>query len=283
MTAIDISQLPAPDFLAQIDYETEVADLSNGLVAMFEGEAKDQLIETLSRDSEPMTKLIQMVAYRSMIRRQEFNDRCRSLLLAYASGSALDHIGATYYATPRLSEESDAAYLERLLLAPDRHSTAGAARSYKYHARSASSDVLDVTAENAGAGVVRITVLSAQGNGTASVGLIQTVSNALSPEDVRPLTDTVLVESAAIRTYEIKAVITPASGPDPALVLADSIQRAQVYAARRHRIGLSVVRDAVLAALWTDQVENVVLTEPSADLPAIAGNACFCTLVEVTS
>lgn len=283
MTAIDISQLPAPDFLAQIDYEAEVASVSNDLVAMFEGEDKDQLIETLSRDSEIATKLIQVFAYRSMIRRQEFNDRCRALLLAYASAGALDHIGVTYYTTPRLSEESDAAYLERLLLAPDRHSTAGAGRSYKYHARSASSDVLDVTAENAGAGVVRITVLSAQGNGTASAPLIQTVEEALSPEDVRPLTDTVLVESAVIRTYEIKAVITPASGPDPALVLADSIQRARAYAERRHRIGLSVVRDAVLAALWTDQVENVVLTDPFADLPAIAGNACFCTLVEVTS
>ena len=282
MTAIDISQLPAPDFLAQIDYETEVADLSNGLIAMFEGEAQEQLIETLNRDSEPLTKLIQLVAYRAMMKRQEFNDRCRSLLLAYASGSALDHIGVTYYSTVRLADEADPAYLERLLLAPDRHSTAGAERSYKYHARSASSDVRDVTAENAGAGGVRVTVLSTQGDGTASSELLALVDSALTPEAVRPLTDSVLVESASIRLYQIHAIVTPASGPDPTLVIQQSIERATAYAARRHRIGLSVVRDAVLSALWTDQVENVVLLEPLADLPALPHDACFCTSIEVT-
>lgn len=283
MTAIDISQLPAPDFLAQIDYETEVADLSNGLIAMFEGEAQEQLIETLSRDSEPMTKLIQLVAYRSMIRRQEFNDRCRSLLLAYASGSALDHIGVTYYSTVRLADEADPAYLERLLLAPDRHSTAGAERSYKYHARTASSDVRDATAENAGAGAVRVTVLSTQGDGTASSELLALVDSALTPEAVRPLNDTVIVESANIRPYQIRAIITPASGPDPELAIAQSAERAAAYAERRHRIGLGVVRDAVLSALWTDQVENVQLLEPVTDLPPLPRGACFCTSVEVTT
>lgn len=282
MTRIDISQLPPPDFLSPIDYEQELAQSVADLLSFFEGEDKTRLEETLARDSEPVTKILQLFAYRRMLDRQKMNDRSRRLLLAYAAGSDLDHIGITYYMTQRLEGELDNAYLERLLLAPDRYSTAGARRSYEFHARSASADVLDVRAENAGAGAVSIVVLSRIGDGTASPSLIATVQDALSGEDVRPLNDTPIVSGATIRPYAIRAVVTPMQGPDSQLIIEESRKNAERYADRRRRLGLSVLRDAVLASLWTDQVEHVELIEPIEDMPALPGTSCFCTEVELS-
>lgn len=291
---IDLSALPAPEVIEDVDFELELDSMRARLLAMLPEDQRPATEALLARESEPVTKLIELFASEVTRLKQAFNDRAKGLLLAFARDGNLDHIGTTYYLTPRLEltpatadepavMESDADYLRRLLLAQDAWSTAGSARSYEYHALSASPDVLDARPENAGGGVVRVTVLSRVGNGAPSGTLLTTVNNALSAEEVRPLNDTVQVVGATIRPYAIRATITVPGGPAPEPVLAAAIAAAQHYAARRHRIGLGIVRDAVLAALWLDQVENVELLEPLADLPPIAGTACYCTGVEVTT
>ena len=86
-------------------------------------------------------------------------------------------------------------------------STAGSAGSYRFHARSADGRVADVTAISPSPANVTVTVLSRDGDGSASAELLQVVSAALNDEDVRPVADRVIVQSAKIAPYVIEAVL----------------------------------------------------------------------------
>lgn len=295
---IDLAQLPPPQAVETLSYEDELSAMKADLISMFSGADQASVIKTLALESEPMTKLLQVFAYRVILIRQEFNDRSKKLLLAFARGAELDHIGSTYYQAPRLTlvagnsttvppidavMESDDAYLNRLLLAADSYSTAGPEKAYQFHALSAHSSVLDVTAKNAGGGKVLVTVLSSAGTGSPSPEVLAAVESALSAEMVRPLNDTVIVSPAAIRTYQIRARVTSPSGPTSEAILAESQKNAEAYVARRRLIGQSIIRDAVLSAIWGEQVEHVQLLEPVADLAAEPGVSWYCTGIELTS
>lgn len=283
---IDLSQLPQPDFITQQDYEALLADMRAELLTALPADQQESVAQTLALESEPLTKLLEMSAYRIMTERQAFNDRAARLMLAYATGAYLDHIGVTYYQTQRLTgsggePESDTAYRRRLLLAFDGYSTAGARAAYIYHALSASGDVLDASVIGAHAGVVDVVVLSAQGDGTASEALIATVDAALSDETVRPLNDQVAVRSAEVVDYEIRATLTIREGPAKSVVAAAARDAVTAYADSRYRLGHRIVRDAVLAALWVDNVEHVELISPTVDIERAADQAARCTAIEV--
>lgn len=283
---IDLSQLPAPDFVTTQDFEALLAEMRDDFVAAMPEDQREDINATLALESEPLTKLLEMAAYRIMIERQAFNDRAARLMLAYAEDADLDHIGMTYYQTERLESssgetESDADYRRRLLLAFDGYSTAGARDAYIYHALSASGDVLDAYPIGARAGVVTMAVLSRLGNGTASADLLATVVAALSAETVRPLNDQVEAQSADVTEYEIRATLTIRNGPAKSVVAQAARVAAQAYADSRYRLGHGVVRDAVLAALWVESVEHVDLHSPTVDIDRAQHQAARCVGIEV--
>jgi phage-related baseplate assembly protein len=236
----------------------------------------------LALESEPLRKLLEVGAYREMMLRADFNSRAKGLFLAYATGTDLDHIGVTYFQVERLEGESDSNYRTRISLRPDSYSTAGSANSYRYHAMSASALVKDASAINGGPGEVIVTVLSTEGDGTADSELLQAVTDAVNADEVRPLTDTVTVQSAAILTTPSRPSSLPATGQALHLCWKPPSPRAEEYATRQRLLGKGMKRDAVLAALWIDGVENVVLIAPLADLPATQEESAYCTGITVT-
>ena len=90
--------------------------------------------------------------------------------------------------------ESDDALAERIHDAPNSFSVAGPAESYKYHAFSVSSDIIDVSvvAPEADPGTVNVYLLTKNGN-LASEELKAQVLEHLSGDTIRPLTDSVHV------------------------------------------------------------------------------------------
>jgi len=76
-----------PDVIEQIDYESLLSALRADLQAR---------LPTFNAwlESDPIMKLLEVAAYREMLLRQQFNDRARSVMLAYALGADLDHLGA---------------------------------------------------------------------------------------------------------------------------------------------------------------------------------------------
>jgi phage-related baseplate assembly protein len=286
-TAVDLSRLPAPTVIETLSFDQVYGEMLaslQGLLSDF-----DATVE-----SDPAVILLQVCAYRELLLRGRINDAARAVMPAFATGADLDHLAALM-SVSRLQldagdpanniapiYEDDASLRGRLVLAPEGFSVAGPEGAYIYHARSADGDVLDASATSPAPGQVLVTVLSRQGDGTASADLLANVAAHVTAETVRPLTDAVTVQSAAIVPYQVVAQITTYSGPDGSIVLAESLRRLTEYCERQHRLGVDVTRSGLFAALHTEGVQNVVLTSPAQDIVVDRTQAAFCTGVTVT-
>lgn len=288
-TVVDLSQLPAPTIVEQIDYETILAEMLADLVArMPEFSA---LVE-----SDPAYKILEVAAFRETLIRQRTNEACKAVMLAYAAGSDLDQLGANFNvarlvvdpgdpdAIPPIppTYESDAEFRARIPLSLESYTTAGSEGSYVFHGLSADGDVKDVSAVSPSPGQVTVYVLSRDGDGTASVDLIAAVDAALNAEKVRPMTDQVTVQSASIVNYTIEAELVLYPGPDSAVVLEAAQDAAEAYANSVHRMGYDVALSGVYEALHRPGVQRVNLTQPTANITISDGQAAFCTGITLT-
>jgi len=280
-TAVDLSRLPAPDIIEALDFETIQADAVARMLEL--------MPDFENRDSDPVTKLLQVVSYIVQLVRQRVNDAARAVMPAYAVGADLDNIGALFGIT-RLTitpadivlgipavMESDADFRRRMVLAPEGYSVAGPEGAYIFHALSADGDVLDASATSPDPGEVLVSILSRTGSGAASPELIATVATYVSDETRRPLTDFVTVQSAEIVNYAVVATLTTFSGPDGGVVLAAAQASLDAYVESSHRLGRDITRSALFAALHVEGVQNVVLTSPAADIVISRTQAPYCT------
>ena len=184
--------------------------------------------------------------------------------------SPIDGVTAANTTVPAggADEESDDAYRERILLAPESFSVAGPVGAYEYFARRVNPVICDVHGGNlktAGGepvgGQVRVTVLTK--NGLPSSELIGEVQRALSDERVRPLCDTVTVAAPAVVDYTLDAELVLFTGTNTAEVLAAAKQAWADYEARRRgKLGLDIVPLDIQTALKVAGVYNVVLKKP---------------------
>ena len=101
-------------------------------------------------------------------------------------------------------EEADS-LRERIRLAPESYSNAGSKGAYRFHTLSAHQSIIDVEVLSSSAGVVDIYPLVDTGN--PSPELIQLVSDYLSSDKVRPLTDRVVVHSPEKINFSINAIL----------------------------------------------------------------------------
>jgi phage-related baseplate assembly protein len=140
---IDLTQLAPPQVIDNLDCITVMQarlDLFTQLWATFQAQNPSlPNLDTLNLQSEPITIVLEADAYRELLLRGEINDKCKALLLAYATGPDLDQIGATYDVTRMVVTpeddtttpitpavmESDDRYRQRIQLAPDAFSTVG--------------------------------------------------------------------------------------------------------------------------------------------------------------
>jgi phage-related baseplate assembly protein len=288
-TAVDLSQLAAPDVVETIDFEVILAEMLADL------QQRDPTFSALL-ESDPAFKILQVAAYRETLIRQRVNEGAKGVMLAYAVGSDLDQIAANYNVARLVLDpgdpsaippvpptfEDDASLRRRVQLSFEGFSTAGPVGAYIFHALGADPDVLDVSVESPDPGEVVVTVLSRQGDGTADAGLIEAVDATLSADTVRPLTDQVTVQSATIVPYAVEAVLTLFPGPDGGVVLAQAQAALARYIATSQRLGRDITRSAIFAALHQPGVQNVDLIEPAADIVIDPDEASFNTGVDVT-
>ncbi|VDZ76692.1 baseplate assembly protein [Salmonella bongori] len=112
MATVDLSLLPVPDVVEELDYETILAERIATLISLYPENQQEAVARTLALESEPIVKLLQENAYREVIWRQRVNEAARAVMLAYAIESDLDNIG-------RISVLS--ALSSRLLMTPPFH------------------------------------------------------------------------------------------------------------------------------------------------------------------
>ncbi len=293
-TPIDLSVLPAPNVVEALDFETILAEMLTDL------RSRDPLFDALL-ESDPAYKILEVCAYRELVIRQRVNDAARAVMLAYSTGSDLEQLGGLFgvvrktivpadtEAIPPVPAvmESDTDLRYRIQLALEGLSTAGPVGAYQYHALKVEGikDAAIAGPPDTDPGVVRVTLLGNEGDGAVGPELIAAVESALNDEDVRPLTDSVVVQSAAIEPYEIIATLYVLQGPDPTLVRDTALAAVQAYAARQHKVGADIRLSALYAALHVSGVDRVELSAPgvTSDLVIDAETAPYCTDITLST
>ncbi|WP_312197540.1 baseplate assembly protein [Mixta calida] len=296
MATIDLSQLPAPDVVEVLDYETLLAERKATLISLYPAEQQAAIARTLALESEPIVKLLQENAYREVILRQRVNEAAQANMVAYASDGDLDQLGAnngvtrltltpadntTIPPTPAVMESDDDFRL-RVASAFEGLSVAGPTGAYEYHAKSADGRVADASAISPSPACVTVTVLSREGNGEAPADLLAVVDAALNDEDVRPVADRVTVQSASIVNYAVEAVLYLYPGPEAEPVRAAAEKKLAAFVSAQARLGRDIRKSALYAALHVEGVQRVELAQPAADVVLDKTQAAYCTGYSIT-
>lgn len=296
MATVDLSQLPVPDVVEELDYENILAERIATLISLYPEDQQEAVARTLALESEPMVKLLQENAYREVIWRQRVNETARAVMLAYAEKNDLDVLGGNFnvarlVATPADDTaippvvavmESDTDFRLRIQQAFEGLSVAGSVGAYQYHGRSADGRVADISVTSPSPACVTISVLSRENNGVASDELLTVVRNALNVEDVRPVADRVTVQPAEIVAYQIDATLYLYPGPESEPIRAAAVKKLEAYISAQHRLGRDIRLSAIYAALHVEGVQRVELAAPLADIVLNNTQASFCTRYTIT-
>lgn len=296
MATVDLSLLPAPDIVEELDFENILAERKATLVSLYPEDQQEAIARTLTFESEPLVKLLEENAYREVIWRQRVNEAAQAVMLAYAEKHDLDVLCAnsnvkrlvitpadnsTIPPTPAVME-SDTDLRLRTQQAFEGFSVAGPVGAYQYHGRSADGRVADISVISPSPACVTISVLSREDNGIASESLLGVVRNALNSEDVRPVADRVTVQSASIVNYTIDATLFLYPGPESEPIRKAAEQKLKTYISTQHRLGRDIRKSAIYAALHVEGVQRVELTAPANDIVLDETQASFCTEYHIT-
>lgn len=128
MAEARIDLLDPPDFIVQLSTDEILSEL-----------AADADIANLSA-SDPAGRVVHGWAVREQKRRSQENENAKRLILAFAKGSDLDYISATYYRKSdgshivRKPNESDDDFRLAIQESPEGLTSAGTLKSYNFHA-----------------------------------------------------------------------------------------------------------------------------------------------------
>ncbi|MDE1463363.1 baseplate assembly protein [Spartinivicinus poritis] len=281
-TEINLSQLPSPDIVEQLDYEVILKEMVDDLHKDYSA-----IVE-----SDPAYKILEIAAYRELLIRLRINDAARSVMVAYARGADLDNLAALIGVERKVIQEadskteppkklileSDEILRQRIILGPEGFSTAGPKGAYRFHALAASDKVKDihVTGKEDEPGTVYVTVQSYEGDGTPDEATLEKVTKVLNDEDIRPLTDKVVVQAVEPIHYKIEADITFYSGPDRQVVLQESEKRIKAFVKEHHYLGHDITESGILAALHVPGVQKVNLKTPVNGIKVEPNRVAYC-------
>lgn len=321
---IDLAAISAPEIIEPLSFEAILAARKARFI-----ELAPDMAPVMDLESEPAVKLLEEASYDELLLRDRINLAAQAVMLAYATGNALEHLAALYGVTRLVTDpgnpdaippllptlETDTALRARVQMAPEGFSTAGPAGAYRFHALSASGQVLDAAVDSprfaslalspeqlailpadtialtctyaAGLpsprpGMVRVSVLSSVANGTPSAELLSAVEAALNAEDIRPLTDEVVVTAPEIIEYVLEATLTTYPGPSAQAVLDAAQAAATRYTTETHRLGYDVTLSGLYAALHQPGVQRVNLIQPAANVVCDLHQASYCTAITLT-
>ncbi|MDQ0301358.1 baseplate J/gp47 family protein [Ancylobacter polymorphus] len=267
LTIADLAGFPAAEAIETLGVEQilarHVADFLAGWDAL-RSERPDLNLppfDTAHLETEETRIIFRPGAFREMLLRGRINDAIRANLLAYASGSDIDHL-AVFYGVTRLVGETDQRLKLRTILAIQGRSTGGTAPRYRGEALGASLRVEDARPYRDGRDpTINVAVLSTDNNGVADAGLLATVTAALNADAVRMVNDVIKVIPAVKNVVSIaaKAWLLPNSSDAVINEAAGALRSAW---AAESGIGFDLVPEWVTARLMIAGLQRVQVITP---------------------
>lgn len=299
---IDLSKVPVPDIIQSLNFEQTYAELKALLTSL-----APELAESLTFESDPLARLLQVFAYREMHLKAQVNDATRANILASATGNDLVALGSRYNIEPLVIKpanpsanpptpeirESDDSLRRRIQMAFDGLNTAGSIDAYIFFALNADGQIADANAESPEPCQITLTILSHENDGTPSLDTLVKVrqffgltadgtSQAAIPSKVRPQGDRLTVQPAQIINYEVVAQLYIQPGPDAQVVLSAANAELAKYIAAQRRLGANITRSAIHRALHQPGVSNVLISLPATDIIITPNQAAHCTATNIS-
>jgi phage-related baseplate assembly protein len=276
---------------------------------------------SLDNESELLTLALEAFCVRLQIHERKYNARIKQMLAWWATGSNLDARLADMGLERQLLDpgdplafppiapvfESDDDARLRYYLAP--HAPAAGSRmqyrrevftlgerpavnvetsspgvvnvTYRFDPDGYAAQVKDGNGRRTAPGEVMVTVLSREGDGTASENLLDGVRQHFARPDVRPETDLVTVQAAQIKNYKIRVVAKINAGPDSGLTRFAAQEQLQAYADSCHRLEGRVDPSWIDYTLHSAGAVQLEILEPVTPIVTTAFQAPYCTGVEV--
>jgi phage-related baseplate assembly protein len=299
---IDLSKVPVPDIIQPLNFEQRFAELKQILI-----DIDERYRDVVALESDPITKLLQVFAYREMHLVAQINDATRGNILASSTGNNLIALGSRYNLAPLVIQvgddstvppipeiiEDEQSFKRRVQMAFDGLNTAGSIDGYIFFALGADGRVADAKAMSPEPCEMVVIILSINDNGTATDDLLIKVrevfglsadgaAQSLSPSKVRPQGDRVTIQSADIIGYSVEAQLQILPGPDSQVVLDAANQALAQYQKEQRRLGADITRSGIYKALHQSGVNNVNLISPAADVNVLDYQAAYCTSVSIS-
>jgi len=263
-TLSDLESLPTPAVIEPLSFETIFTELQTE----FQSRYPDY---SALLASDPAVKLLEVAAYREVLLRNRINAAAKASLLAFATGSDLDHLAA-FYGVTRLVNENDEALRLRTRQRIIGFANAGGAAHYRYWALSASPEVADVEVDSPEPGRVRISVLAKGEEQTVSNAVLNAVRAVVLRDDIRVLTDTVEVVAAELMPVTVHARLW--LYPDAPLETLAAIQAVFTSTLAAYAgLGWDLTRSWIVGQLQRAGVHKVDLLSPTTDIRVAANQA----------
>ena len=263
-TLNDLASLPTPAVIETLSFETIFTEL--------QGEFQSRYPDySALLASDPAIKLLEVAAYREVLLRNRINEAAKASLLAFATGSDLDHLAA-FYGVTRLTDETDEALRLRTRQRIIGFANAGGAAHYRYWALSASPEVADVEVDSPEPGRVRISVLAKGEEQTVSNAVLDAVRAVVLRDDIRVLTDTIEVVPAELITVTVHARLWLYS--DAPMETLSAIEAVFAFTlAACAGLGWDLTRSWIVGQLQRAGVHKVELLSPTTDIRVAANQA----------
>lgn len=226
----------------------------------------------LTADGEVMYLTTEAFTQTGFAQRVEIGVQCRetgsvgngltqgTVMYFAVSNPAIESIVVLEDAEGGKDREDDETYRERIRQHGLSSVTTGPARQYETVALSVSSEILDAKALNLGAGNVGVYLILK--NETGEAAILTAVADALSADDVRPLTDVVTVQKAADIPYTLNVQYTVDGSSNLTDAAAAALETYQEW--QDNTIGRAFNPDRLIAMLYQAGASRVVLLDGSA-------------------
>lgn len=260
MAVLDITTLPAPAVIQEVDYEAILARQKaqfltewNALRVTY---PELPAYDTLSIESDPVGIVTQAESYREMLLLARINEAARARLLAFATGSDLDQLAA-FYDVVRMPGETDIRLKTRVVLEIQGRSAGGPKERYKAVIMAADIRVESVEVYRIGRSpLIYVAVYSTEPNGVASDGLLTIVRAAVEDDNVQLVNDEFVVTSAVLNVVNIVADIWLLPDADEATVTRAATALRQAWELER-ALGRDLIREWWVSKLMISGVHKV--------------------------
>lgn len=252
--------------LGELDFEAILLECKTALQSILQQHRGLSAIDVAGLpESDPICKILELLAYREMLTRQRMREAVRACFLSTAIREDLMRLSALIVSSREASEaivDGEMALRGRVV-AEFRHiHTAGSRNAYIELARQAADPQVldDVTVECRRRGVVGVTLLYTPGSEPdARAAVHAAVAGKLGDESVRPIGQQLIVDDAYIVPYRVRATLGIRDRLGAAETLAAARNAVLRLIDERYGFGRAVYRTAVLSALQRPGVDYIVL------------------------